>query len=68
MPTPANLFAVILFSVIGFGAFTYGRRQAAWRAMSIGVALMAYPWFVDRTWLLYAVGVALCASLYFLRD
>jgi hypothetical protein len=68
MPTPANLFAVILFSVIGFGAFTWGRKQAAWRAAGVGVALMVYPYFVDRTWLLYAVGAALCASLYFFRD
>jgi len=68
MPTPANLFAVILFSIVGFGAFSYGRKQAAWRAMTIGVALMIYPWFVDRTWMLYAVGLALCAALYAFRD
>lgn len=68
MPTPANLFGLIVFSVIGFAVFTYGRKQAAWRAAAIGVALMVYPYFVDRTWLLYAIGLALCAALYFFRD
>jgi hypothetical protein len=26
---------------------------------------MAYPYAVSRTWLLYAVGIALCAGIYF---
>lgn len=64
MPTPATLFGVILFSVIGFGAFSYGRKQAAWRVAGIGVALMIYPYFVDQAWLLYAIGLALCAAIY----
>ena len=35
-------------------------RQTLWLA----VALMAYPCVVSRTWLLYAVGLALCAGLW----
>jgi hypothetical protein len=30
--------------------------------------LMAYPYFISRTWMLYAIGVVLCAALYVLRD
>jgi hypothetical protein len=28
------------------------------------VALMAFPYAVSRTWMLYAAGVALCAGLW----
>ena len=67
MPTPAILFAWILFGAIGFAAFLYGKKFLHVKTMVIAVALMVYPYFVSETWLLYAVGVALCAALYFFR-
>ncbi len=67
MPTPAALFAMILFSLIGLAAIRYGRRLMAWEPITIGVALLVYPYFVDRTWLLYGLGAALCLSLYVFR-
>jgi drug/metabolite transporter (DMT)-like permease len=36
--------------------------------MAIGLVLMVYPYFVSQTWLLYAIGAALCIGLYGLRD
>lgn len=68
MPTPANLFGLIVFSVIGFAMFSYARKRGAWRTAVIGVALMIYPYFVDQTWLLYAIGAALCGALYIFRE
>lgn len=68
MPTPANLFALVIFSVIGFAVFKWAAKQAYWRSASIGLVLMVYPYFVDRTWLLYAIGLGLCALLYVFRD
>jgi hypothetical protein len=68
MPTPASLFGIIVFSGIGFAMFNYGRKQAAWRPAAIGAVMMVYPYFVDRTWLLYAVGLGLCAALYVFRE
>lgn len=70
MPAPgfANLFAPLLFGAIGLGAFGYGKKTANWKPMAIGAALMAYPYFIDSTLLLYAIGVALCGSLYVFRD
>ncbi|MGA9335576.1 MAG: hypothetical protein WBV39_14955 [Rudaea sp.] len=68
MPTPANLFALIIFGTIGLAAFLYARKVAALRTALIAVALMFYPWFVDRTWLLYVIGCALCLALYVFRD
>ncbi|MFT4046647.1 MAG: hypothetical protein QM661_08125 [Solimonas sp.] len=67
MPTPAALFAMIFFSLVGLAAVRYGRKWMVWEPIAIGVALMVYPYFVAQTWLLYVVGLALCASLYVLR-
>ena len=35
---------------------------------AIGVGLMLYPYAISQTWLLYAVGVALCVGLYVTRE
>ncbi len=65
--SPAALFGSVLFGAIGFGVFIYGRRLILWKPMVIGVVLMAYPYFVPQTWLLYTIGCALCLALYVLR-
>ena len=67
MPTPAALFAMIFFSLVGLAAVRYGRKQMNWEPIAIGIALMVYPYFIDRTWLLYGVGGALCVALYVFR-
>ncbi|MHB8534854.1 MAG: hypothetical protein ACYDBW_05345 [Sulfuricaulis sp.] len=68
MPSPANLFASILFGAIGMGAFLFGKKSFRWQPMVLGVALMGYPYFVSRTWLLYVIGSALCLGLFILRE
>ncbi len=68
MPAPAVLFAALIFSTIGFLAFRYGKKDMLWKPMAIGVALMVYPYFVSRTWLLYAIGCTLSVGLFIFRD
>jgi hypothetical protein len=68
LPSPANLFASVIFGIVGFAAYRYGKKAGSFNPMAIGVTLMVYPYFVSQTWLLYAVGFGLCAGLYFLRD
>jgi len=68
MTTPGSLFASILFSTIGMGAFMYAKRTASWSSAMFGLALMIYPWFVSQTWVLYVIGIALCVGLYHFRD
>ena len=68
MPGPAALFASLLFGVIGFAAFCYGKKQVLWPPIAIGLALMVYPYFVSQVWLIYAIGCVLCAGLFVLRD
>jgi hypothetical protein len=66
--SPAALLGSILFGAIGLGAFIYGKRMVLYKPMVIGVALMAYPYFVPQAWLMYAIGFALCFALYAFRD
>ena len=56
-----NLFLIVMFSAIGFGYFTYGRKQREGLSLAIGVVLMLYPYFVSSTSGLIAVGIILMA-------
>lgn len=64
LPTPAYLFGMILFGIIGIAAYRYGKKAARPPARWIGLTLMLYPYLVSSTWLLYLVGGSLCAGLY----
>jgi len=68
MPSPANLFAALLFGLVGLLAFNYGRKNVCWGPMVLGLALMTFPYFVSQTWLVYLVGSGLCVALYYWRD
>ena len=68
MPSFANLFAGILFGTVGFAAFLYGKKSARWKPMVIGVVLMVFPYFIEETWLLYVIGIALSAFIFVWRD
>jgi predicted phage tail protein len=68
MPSMAYLIGATVFSTIGLAAFIYGKKRQGWRAMTLGVLLMIYPFFTDVTWIVYLVGAALTAALYFWRD
>ena len=66
--TFTNLIAGFIFSGIGLVAFVYGKKEGSFKPLSIGIALMAYPYFLTSTFWLYAVGIGLCLLLYFWRD
>jgi hypothetical protein len=68
LPSPAYLFGAILFGLVGLAAFRRGRKSGRPRTWWLGIALMVYPYAISRTWLLYAVGAALCAALALERD
>lgn len=65
LPSPAYLVGAVLFGLIGLVAFRYGRKNERRVTLWLGVALMMYPYAISNTWLLYAVGVALCAGIVF---
>ena len=63
----ANLFAGLLFSSIGFVGFAYGKRMSLWKPMFVGLALMAYPYFIEDTIALCGIGLIGSAVLYWQR-
>lgn len=68
LPSPAYIAAAIVFGIIGFVAYRYGKKTARVKIKWIGVVLMLYPYLISDTRLLYVVGVGLCMALYLLRD
>jgi hypothetical protein len=67
MPSPAALFASLLFGLIGLVAFRHGKRHNEITPMVVGALLMVFPYFVSATWQIYLVGSLLCGAWYGLR-
>lgn len=65
---PYSLLAGFVFSMIGLGAFNYGRKLDLWQPKSIGLALMIYPYFISNRWLLWGVGTGLLTLLWRYHD
>lgn len=64
----AKIIACTIFSAIGFAAFLYGKKNKLSRPMIIGAVLMVYSYFISGAFLLYLIGIALTAALYFWRE
>lgn len=57
-----------LFGAIGVGYIVYGRKQRRGVALLCGVALCAFPYFLDRVILIIAIGAVLMALPFIIRD
>ena len=64
----ANLIGGLIFGSIGFVAFVYGKRMHVWKPMFVGLALMAYPYFVENDIVLFAIGAVGTGTLFLFRD
>ncbi len=64
----ANIFGNLLFSAVGYVAYSYGKRMDNTRVMIQGGALMAYSYFVPDTVWLYVVGTALTGWVWATRN
>lgn len=49
---------------IGFGVFLYGKKAQALRPTLVGIALMAYPYFISSTLWMVIVGMTLIGLLW----
>ena len=63
IPSVAYILGTIVFGIVGLVAWRHGRRATLPKPKWIGMALMLYPYATPQTWLMYLVGVVLCAWL-----
>jgi hypothetical protein len=61
----ATILIAIVFSLVGFAAFRYGRKNAEPRHLFLGIALMAYGYFVTNAWISLGIGTLLTLLLFF---
>ena len=63
-----SILAGLIFGSIGFVAFIYGKKMVLFRTMGIGIALMAFPYFVQNTGWQFGIGAVLTAALFVFRE
>ncbi|MGA7802679.1 MAG: amino acid transport protein [Gammaproteobacteria bacterium] len=62
----SSLLLSLLFSSIGLGYFTYGKRQQRFGSMLAGAGLCVYTYFVSGVLLTVGIGVAFMALPFFI--
>ncbi len=62
-----TVILAVLFGLVGFAAFRYGRKNSEPRPQILGIALMAYGYFVTNAWVSLAIGSVLTLALFFPR-
>ena len=63
---PAWLFLSLITGAIGLALFLYGKREARWPQIVVGVLFMVYPYFTVSIASLIVVGVILAGVLWYL--
>jgi uncharacterized YccA/Bax inhibitor family protein len=63
----ATIAVAVVFGLVGFAAFRYGKKNGEPRQLFLGIALMAYGYFVTNVWLSLAIGALLTLFLFFPR-
>ena len=59
--TKGSIIAMVIFSIIGLGYLSYGKKSQQLLMVICGIALMGYSYFVDGTIYIILIGVALSA-------
>ena len=54
----ATLFWSLVFSIIGLGYFSYGRKQNLYYLLA-GMGLLIFPFFVSQFWWMMLIGIGL---------
>ncbi len=62
---PMTLFVSLVTSLVGFGLFSYGRKQQRIPQVVGGLLLMVYPYFVSSLNSMLVVGTVICAGVWF---
>lgn len=61
----ATILIAVFFGLVGFAAFRHGKRNGEPRPLFLGVALMAYGYFVSNAWVSLGIGALLTLALFF---
>ncbi len=64
LPSASYLVGAIIFGIVGYIAYRYGKKMSLQATKWIGIALMLYPYAVSATWLLYVGGACLSIGAY----
>lgn len=56
-----SIIAMVIFSVIGLGYLTYGKKSQQLLMLICGIVLMGYSYFIDGTVYIILIGVGLSA-------
>jgi hypothetical protein len=62
---PTWIFLSMIPAGIGFVLFIYGKKQQRWPQLVAGIAMMVYPYFTSTITAMTAVGVLICAALWY---
>jgi len=63
----ATIAVAVLFGLVGFAAFRYGKKNNEPRPLFLGIALMAYGYFVSNAWVSLGIGAVLTLLIFFPR-
>ncbi len=63
-----NIIGNLLFSGIGYVAFSYGKKMDKLQVMILGGVLMSYSYIVSDTVWMYVIGTALTAWVWSARN
>lgn len=62
-----TILLAVIFGLVGFSAFRYGKKNTEPRPLFLGIALMAYGYFVTDAWVSLAIGSVLTLLIFFPR-
>ena len=57
--TKGSIMAMVIFSIVGMGYLTYGKKSQQLLMVICGIALMGYSYFVDGTLYIILIGLIL---------
>ena len=61
---PYNIFFGMLFGIIGYGAWRYGRNTQSERHLILAILLMTFSYFVNTLWITLGLGSILTLLLF----
>jgi hypothetical protein len=63
----ATIAVAVFFGLVGYAAFRYGKKNGEPRPLFLGIALMAYGYFISNAWVSLGIGALLTLLIFFPR-